>query len=56
MIKSVHKKQGSPSLSVQLYQNGTTLRSVAKYFPQTPLETPQLVWCIFVYIGKVLQF
>ena len=49
-MKSVHKKQGRPSLTVQLYQ------TVAKYFLETTLETPQLMWCIFVYIGKGIQF
>ena len=29
-----------------------TLYNVAKYFPETPRETPQLIWCIFVYRGK----
>ena len=36
---------------MQLYQNGKPLHSVAKYFPETPFETPQLMWCIFVDIG-----
>ena len=40
-----------PSLSLQLYQKGTPLHSVAKYFPKTPLETRQLMWCIFLYMG-----
>ena len=27
--------------------NGTPLHSAGKYFPETPLETPQVMWCIY---------
>ena len=55
-MKSVYKKQGRPSLSVQLYQNGTPMYSVAKYFPETLVETPQLMWCMFIYRERYSNF
>ena len=37
---------------MQLYENATRLHSFAKSFPETPLQTLQLMWCISIYIGK----
>ena len=42
----------TPSLRLELYKNRAHLHSAGKSFPETPLETPHLIWCIFVYIGK----
>ena len=33
--------------SIKLYQNRTPLHIAGKYFPETPLEAPQVMWCIY---------